>query len=332
MVGFGAAATVREWVELASTARSYSNLFPGTAGQRPGREPAHSGAHPGSTAPVRSATTRRVNLNGELHAWRTRVRRIVERGSRGVVLRRRLRTPAGKRVLWVTPEASLRYWLPSGLAADVSLLRVLGRCVRPGARIWDLGANVGVGAFYAAACAGRDGRVLAVEPDAWLCGLMARSRNARPAEDAPVQVLTAAVSDRVGLAEFAIADRSRASNYLVESGGATTAGGARTVQHSITVTCDWLLERTFVPSLVKLDVEGSEARALRGAVRLLSEARPVLYLEVWEQIADEVTALLRGHGYTLRDGGDPGFPTVSRAAWCTLAEPTPQPALMRHGR
>jgi FkbM family methyltransferase len=189
--------------------------------------------------------------------------------------------------------------------------------------VWDLGANVGLFAFAAAFAAGPSGRVLAVEADGWLAGLIALSARAAPPSHAPVEVLAAAVADVPGTVELCIARRGRAGNHLQNVPGSTQTGGTREVRQVAAVTPDSLLGRSPAPQVVKIDVEGAELLCLLGAARLLREVRPVLLCEVTEENAGEVGALLRGHGYTLFDAATaPGQRRpLDRPAWNTLALP-----------
>ena len=65
--------------------------------------------------------------------------------------------------------------------------------------------------------------------------------------------------------------------------------------------------RHFVPDLVKVDVEGTELKVLRGAERLLSDRRPHLIVETHSlELETECVDVLRRHGY------DPQFVTPNR--------------------
>lgn len=251
------------------------------------------------------------------------IRSLAERLARGRSVWRRLPAACGDAGLFVSGDARLRNLLPGPAAFDPSLLAQASACVRPNAAIWDIGANVGVFAFAAAGIAAGRGRVLAVEPDPWLFGLLQRSRQANRGKAlAELELLCAAVADRPGVARFHIAARGRASNALAGLGNAQT-GGVREELLVPIVTLDQLLEATFPPDLVKIDVEGAEAAVLEGGRRLLTEVRPRLLVEVAERNADRVGAILRAAAYRLLDAADParGLPEVARAVWDTLAVP-----------
>lgn len=65
-----------------------------------------------------------------------------------------------------------------------------------------------------------------------------------------------------------------------------------------TVSIDGLADAHFMPDLVKLDIEGGEVDALRGAKRVLAERRPALLLEVHGYDLEwECLAILRDAGY-----------------------------------
>jgi FkbM family methyltransferase len=251
------------------------------------------------------------------------LRALLERLSRDRILRRSLPPEHGGHTLYVSPDAAMRLWKRDLGDVDPFLLTMAAELVRPGMVVWDLGANVGLFAFAAAFAAGPSGRVLAVEADGWLAGLIERSAREAPASHARVEVLTAAVADVPGTVELCIARRGRAGNHLQSVPGSTQTGGTREVRQVTAVTPDSLLDRSPAPQVVKIDVEGAELLCLRGAAKLLREVRPVLLCEVTAENAGEVGALLRGHSYTLFDAAtDPGRRRpLDRPAWNTLALP-----------
>lgn len=250
------------------------------------------------------------------------IRSLLERLSRGRVVRRRLPPEHGGHALYVSPEAAMKLWRRDLGTVDPFLLRMAAEQVRPGMTVWDVGANVGLFAFAAAFAAGPSGRVLAVEADGWLAELVGRSAREAPASYAPVEVRAVAVSDVPGMVSFCIAERGRAGNHLEAVPGSTQTGGTREVRQVPAVTLDSLLDGS-IPQIVKIDVEGAELLCLRGAGRLLREVRPVLICEVAEENADEAGAILRRHGYEMQDAAAPpeARRPLERPVWNTLAIP-----------
>jgi FkbM family methyltransferase len=222
------------------------------------------------------------------------LRTLVERLSRNVVLRRRLPRDLGGNFIYVTPESALNYWYPGLKRADNGhLMDTVRRFVARDSVAWDVGANVGLFSFSAAAKART---VLAVEPDPWLAALLNRSAGAIT----NVRVLCAAATDTVDLGELNIAQRGRATNFMSGFGTSQT-GGVRNRQPVVTVTLDWLAERFPVPDVIKIDVEAGERLVLQGARALFSRTRPHLVCEVASANSSWVTNFLLSLGYTFLD-------------------------------
>lgn len=254
------------------------------------------------------------------------VRRLAEQCSRGVLLTRRLPARFGALRLRVSPEASLTYYRGLRQPAFDDLYDFAEHHVRPGQTVWDVGANMGVFSFAAAARSGPTGRVLCLEPDAWSARLLLASRELNRGRGAPLEVLSAAVSNTLGLARLNIPERSRAAAHLDITGGGSGAemtGGVRDQVLVPTVTLDWLAERYPRPDVLKIDVDGNEGRVLAGGMELLRTHHPVILTEVYERNADTVSAVLQALGYTLYnyDHGESARIRIERAAYNTLALP-----------
>jgi FkbM family methyltransferase len=224
--------------------------------------------------------------------------------------------------LYVSPDAQLKYLKPGANAFDMDLLRLAQDHVKSDSVVWDVGANVGVFTFAAAGLA-TQGRVFAIEADSWLVELIRRSCRLPANRALHITVLPAAVSATNGVAEFVIARRGRASNYLAVAGGWSQTGGERERTHVPTLTLDSLLDSFPTPTFLKIDVEGAEAMVLRGAVRLLNDVRPALYIEVGQENSEEVTGLLQASNYRLFDSTRPinGQQPLVRCVQDTLAVP-----------
>lgn len=226
-----------------------------------------------------------------------------------VQLLRRLPADLGGRAIYVSARAGgLRYWKLSSMEAmDPALLRFARRHVRKGDHVWDIGTNVGLFTFAAAHLAGESGRVVSLEPDGDVCALLKKSVARGHVGDARVDILQAAVSaSGVGCVEFQVARRSRSSNAIV-GGRGTQMGGVLETRLVPAISLDGLLSSVGPPSVVKIDVEGHEAKVLDGAVNLLSTIRPRFHIEVQAETWDDVSSILLAAGYQLFDGDHPNL-------------------------
>jgi FkbM family methyltransferase len=231
-----------------------------------------------------------------------RLRSALERWVRGKVVRRNLGRDFGGRGIYASPEASLIWALPWADAdLDPSLAGFCREFVKPGSVVWDFGGHLGTFAFPAAFCAGRDGFVLSLEPDPFLASLMIKSEAERPSSCAPCTVLTAAAGRTPGFATLEIPERSRAANALAGMSRSTQRGGIRQSFDVPVVTVEQLAARYPRPDVVKMDIEGSELDALLGGERVFMENQPVMMLEVYDHIAEDVGRLLHRWGYRLFD-------------------------------
>jgi FkbM family methyltransferase len=238
-------------------------------------------------------------------------RAALEQLSHRIVKRRRLPAPFSAARIYMSSEGGLRYLRPRLGGIDPPLLRLAAELIQPGDVVWDIGANLGLFSFAAAIAAGPSGRVLAVEPDALLVGLLRRSAAANHGH-APVEVLPTAVADDLGVAQFHIARRNRATSHL-DGFGTDQAGGIRTTELVLTVTLDWLAERFPTPDILKIDVEAAELKVLKGATSVL-RTFPTIICEIDACNATIAGDLLAAHGYILYDALQPASERVPIAA------------------
>lgn len=182
--------------------------------------------------------------------------------------------------MFVSPDSALGYWRRDISRVDPFLLSIVREFVHPSMTVWDIGANVGLFSFAAAALGAK---VIAVEADLWLANLMSRSVRVN---QLPVTVLPAAISDAEGVVQLHLSQEGKSSNSLIGLGPTQTV---------LTVTLDWMLDRFPAPQFLKIDVEGSEFAVLNGASRVL-EHHPKIFCEVTEH-RESVGQLLRAAGY-----------------------------------
>ena len=141
---------------------------------------------------------------------------------------------------------------------EIALLR--GRCLRAGARVFDVGAHQGIVALMLAREVGPAGQVIAVEPNPHNAAAALKNRDLNHLNQ--VEILQAAVSDRSGTAIF----NQGLDGQLDDGSG---AGGRMTV---VSTTLDDLAARFGMPGLVMIDAEGAECLILAGARHVLGSS------------------------------------------------------------
>lgn len=224
------------------------------------------------------------------------LRTIIERISRGKVLKRTISVSGQSTPLYVSPDVQLKYLKSGSGAFDQDLIQIAERFLAEDSTVWDIGANVGVFTFSSAAVASK-GTIVAVEADIWLASVLRRSARLDEYIGSDIRVLPAAMSEADGTAKFIIASRGRASNALESAGGRSQMGGIREEQYVPTLRLDTLLSSMPNPDFIKIDVEGAEFMVLKGASRIVTEIRPVFYIEVGNNVSAEIMSLFRAQDY-----------------------------------
>jgi FkbM family methyltransferase len=156
---------------------------------------------------------------------------------------------------------------------DLDLVRQL---LQPGDMFVDGGANVGLFTLVAARQVGPSGKVVAFEPAPW--SLQALRRNLAVNDYPWVDIVPLALADKAGTTEL-IAFQGDAAGYSSFAPPARAGGNLVPVA---TATLDTLVPESDrkMLTLVKLDLEGAEYRALQGARAILSVPGPDFIIEV----------------------------------------------------
>jgi FkbM family methyltransferase len=173
----------------------------------------------------------------------------------------------------------------------------------PGWTVVDIGANVGLFTLHAAR---KGATVFAFEPNPD-CFERLRSNVTMNDVEGSVALFNEAVSDEVG--------RGRMN---VERGGSTGGtvlpGGVGDVR--ITTLDEALVDASIdTIDLLKMDIEGAEVGALRGAAASLAKTERIIAEYHSRDLLDECTAILQGHGFAIdlsfvyypEDPGVPGY-------------------------
>ena len=199
---------------------------------------------------------------------------------------------------------------------EVDLGAALDRRVAPGMTVVDLGAHVGLHTLRLSRAVGKTGRVIAVEPSPANAALLRTHLAWNACQN--VNVIEAAVGEQVGEIEFGFrpdaTDPAGFANSI-----AYDIGGDKT---RVKVTTIDEICRDFTPSVIKVDIEGAELLAVRGARELLSRSSPILLIAVHPDAMlalgtapSQLVEVLRGFGYVGRrlDGSlmtEPAFEEI----------------------
>jgi FkbM family methyltransferase len=139
----------------------------------------------------------------------------------------------------------------------------------------DIGANLGLYTLLASRCVGPTGRVHSFEPDPQNYALLSRSvaRN----ECSNVELHQTAVADQVGTLWLHRSEEHHGDHRIYACG----PGDRRTVRVPVT-TLDAALVQSPRLDAVKMDVQGSEWRVLRGMTQLIARNPAIaMFLEFW---------------------------------------------------
>ncbi len=169
-------------------------------------------------------------------------------------------------------DPGVRHLVPH--ASEDALFAFLKRHVTPGDVVLDIGSFLGIYAILEARFAGPRGRVVAIEPTPWSASVARRHFAFNASTTAATLFLVeAAAGDQRGHATFHEYDQPYV-NALMPAVDVDACGRSRRV---VVVTIDDLCEQLKIrPTIIRMDVQGAEFRALRGARRTIASEGPRL--------------------------------------------------------
>lgn len=221
------------------------------------------------------------------------------------------------RVIERVIRRSERLWirLPSGLAMgltikvdprfDIGYLHgdhepwvqdLLRQHLQPGDSYFDIGAHVGFFVLCAATLVGENGRIVALEPDTLnFTSLLA---NVKRNGFQRVTALQAAAWSSTGTVRFGSPPTAsgRSEGRVTEKDFSTKQNSADDEYSVPALRLDDIPGPP--PSVIKMDIEGAETEACKGAKRLLTEQSTVWIVEAHEEaLAVELAEMFSRHGY-----------------------------------
>lgn len=146
----------------------------------------------------------------------------------------------------------------------------LDSLIFPGFVVVDVGAYIGTHCVFFGQKVGPNGFVYAIEPQRNIFNLLCA--NVAMNNLLNVKCINAAAADKASIAHFPILDPGAKQNF-----GAIGIDKFDTGESIETITIDSLkLSRC---NLIKIDVEGFQAKVLKGASETIKKFRPILYVE-----------------------------------------------------
>ena len=191
-------------------------------------------------------------------------------------------------------------------SADV--IAVLRRVLSPGDTVFDCGANIGEITLIAAKRVGVAGRVYAFEPLPGFADQLERHAEENRFEN--ITVLRAGVSSEPGKAPIFVSDQTFGDGCRNDGLGTlfpteVRSQGAGEIE---LVTIDDVVREAGIQrlDLIKLDIEGAELSALRGASQVLKSLKPRIIVELGLETCraagyrmEDVFDLLTNFGYQM---------------------------------
>ena len=187
---------------------------------------------------------------------------------------------------------------------DPNELSLLARILRPGMTFIDVGANMGLYSLFGARKVGASGKVVAIEPSRREAGIIREHIEGNGLGN--VTLLAVAVTDREGEAELLVASLAKSGHNTLGAFGFDTALDHRERVRSVRLD-DVVREQSLTRvDVIKMDIEGAEELALRGAERTLRDHRPLLLMELshrslqhQQSSAERLLELLGEFGYSV---------------------------------
>lgn len=157
-----------------------------------------------------------------------------------------------------------------------------------GSVLFDVGAHVGYYSLLSARLVGDQGRVISLEPNPRNATFL--EGHVRINRAANVTVLRTAAGDSNGTVHFA-AGTGTGTGHVADDGE---------LEVKVCTLDTMAAEQDVMPTHIKIDVEGAELGVLKGAQKVLTEARPVIFLSTHgAKVHAECCKHLENLGYQL---------------------------------
>jgi len=193
----------------------------------------------------------------------------------------RVKTGINQGKLWVTGTGTNGCWIGTYEEDHTAALK---RLVRPGMVAYDVGANAGYYTLALSKLVGESGHVYSFEPEVRNAYALQRHIHLNALRN--VTLVQAAVSDKVGMAGF---------EGMCETAKISTNGAYQVPTISLD---EFIALGNPAPAFIKVDIEGAERSAIKGATSILSRRETIWMMATHsELLRDECRAVMAGYGY-----------------------------------
>jgi FkbM family methyltransferase len=185
------------------------------------------------------------------------------------------------------PTSTPAWQKPDWYESNVQL--ALSRLTKPGDLAFDVGANLGVISARLGQLVGPFGRVVGFEASPRVLPLLHVNLNRSNAFN--VMIENVAVADRSG----EIVELHFGADHVADSIVHDFGGSPGYPVQTLTLD-DYACRIGRMPDVIKMDIEGAEHLAVRGASEILAKARPPLVIE-FDGADVEFVKMMKDHGY-----------------------------------
>lgn len=178
--------------------------------------------------------------------------------------------------LWLDKKC----WSTLYLRYETNTARILQENLRAGECFWDVGANYGLISLFASKLVGAKGSVVSFEPSPEAFDLLSKNANGNPS----IRALPYGIGNENSKSIMSVQGTSTGASFVKEVVELSQIyhEGTPIVQVPVSIfKLDTLLNQIRPkPDLIKIDIEGYEVEALKGAEILLDQVGPTLVIEI----------------------------------------------------
>lgn len=218
--------------------------------------------------------------------------------------------------LMLDPDCSMERTMLEYGSWELDVWAMMERHLKPGGVFVDVGAHIGYHSLKAAKVVGQSGRVVAVEPNPETLRKLRENIECNRAKN--ITVAPWACAELESITEFYVSPRANTGKASLSKVNASTSGPSVGSYPVRTRTLDDILTEAGISwvDVLKIDVEGAELLALRGARDTIMRHHPAVFIELVDSQLDamgssaaEVVSLFGEMGYAMlaKTGHDAAF-------------------------